>query len=338
MFVKYSSITNAYDTKFINKIIQAGYDKLEWVVTNKIHGANFTFYCDGYNVWCTSKNGILGETDKFFNFQRILEGYKQRVLEAFWLINRITKGPVFEVAIHGELFGGTYSHPDVPRVAGASRIQKGINYCPDNDFYLFDVKIDGKLCDYDFAVGLSDTLGCPWAMELKRGTLQECLEYPNDFQDPTHKFYGLPTIEDNITEGVVIRPVDPLFLGAPEDEHFKRVILKNKNEKWTEKAHSPKKVIGIADLSEGVQAQIDHLNEFITEGRLDNVISHFGEVQDKDFGKFIGEFSQDVWEDHLIQYSDEFRRLDEAEQKIVSKWNAKLCAGFLRPKFRQIVS
>jgi len=338
MFTKYSSITNSYDTKFINKIIQFGYDKLEWVVTNKIHGANFTFYTDGYTIQCASKNGLLGDGDKFFNFRDILAKYHQRILDLYWFINKVSKSPVLEVAIHGELFGGIYNHPDVPRVPGASKIQKGICYCPGNDFYLFDLKIDGRLCDYDFTIGVSDVLGCPYAQELKRGTLQECLEYPNDFQDPTHKFYGLPTVEDNITEGVVIRPVDPLFIGAPEDEHFKRVILKNKNEKWTEKAHAPKKVVGITDLSEGVQAQIDHLNEFITEGRLDNVISHFGEVQDKAFGKFIGEFSKDVWDDYTLEYGYELVCLDDAEQKIVGKWNAKLCAGFLRPKFRQIVS
>jgi len=338
MFVKYSSITNSYDTKFINKIILLGYDKLEWVNTNKVHGANFTFYTDGATIWCASKNGILGEGDKFFNYQKVLEKYHQRIIDVYKLVARVSKVPVHEVSIHGELFGGIYDHPDVPRVAGASKIQKGICYCPGNDFYLFDIKVDGKLCDYDFMTGISGVLGCPYAQELKRGTLQECLDYPNDFQDPTHKFYGLPTIEDNVTEGLVIRPVDPLFIGAPEDEHFKRVILKNKNEKWTEKAKAPRKIIGIADLSEGVQAQIDHLNEFITEGRLDNVISHFGEVQDKEFGKFIGEFSQDVWEDYLNEYGDEFALFDDVEQKIVSKWNARLCAGFLRPKFRQIVS
>lgn len=338
MFVKYSSITNSYDEKFISKIIYLGYDKLEWVVTNKIHGANFQFITDGLTVWCASKNGLLGEGDNFFNYQRVLEKYRERVLEVFGVISRTSSVPVSEISLHGELFGGTYNHPDVARVPGASKIQKGINYTPDNDFYLFDVKIDGVLCDYDFAMGLSHYFGCPYANELKRGTLQECLEYPNDFQDPTHKFYGLPTIEDNITEGTVIRPVKPLFIGAPDDEHFKRIILKNKNEKWTEKAHAPKKVVGVTDLSDEVQAQISHLNEFITENRLDNVISHFGEVQDKEFGKFIGEFSQDVWEDYINEYGSGYDKLEDAEQKLISKWNARLCAGFLRPKFKQIVS
>jgi Rnl2 family RNA ligase len=338
MFVKYSSITNSYDTKFINKIIQFGYDKLEWVVTCKIHGANFTFYTDGYTIRCASKNGFLGEGDKFFNYQKVLEKYHQRIIDVYRLVSRISKVPVLEIAVHGELFGGIYNHPDVPRVSGASKIQKGICYCPGNDFYLFDIKVDGKLCDYDFVTGISGVLGCPYAQELKRGTLQECLDYPNDFQDPTHKFYGLPTIDDNITEGVVIRPVDPLFIGAPEDEHFKRIILKNKNERFSEKAHAPKKIVGITDLSENVQAQIDHLNEFITENRLDNVISHFGEVQDKDFGKFIGEFSKDVWEEYFDEHRVEYAFLEDVEQKIVSKWSARLCANFLRPKFRQIVS
>lgn len=39
--------------------------------------------------------------------------------------------------IYGEIFGGSYPSKDVPAVKNASVVQRGIWYCPHNDFYAF---------------------------------------------------------------------------------------------------------------------------------------------------------------------------------------------------------
>ena len=335
-FQKYSSITNSYDTKFLNKIIEFGYDKLEWVATNKIHGANFTFYTDGEYIQCASKNGILEEGDKFFNYTKLLERYRNTILETYKSVALSSNVPIHQVSIYGEYFGGTYNHPDVKRISGASKIQKGIQYCPDNAFYLIDIKVDGKLLDYDGMVEVAKNNGFLYAEPLCRGSLQQCLDYPNDFQDPTYKFYGLPVVDDNVTEGVVIRPVEPLFFSMG-DGGFKRVMLKNKNEKWAEKAQASKSVRVPDEITEEIQCQIDNLSSLINDNRLNNVLSHLGEIQDKDFGKLIKEFSMDVWEDYTLEYGDEYVQLDKDDQKSVSKWNSRLSSGFLKPRFKEIV-
>lgn len=328
-FVKYNSIENSYNTKFVNKIIEHGYDKELWVVTNKVHGANFAFYITENDIVCASKNEILTEESNFYNFQYVRDRYIHRLRNVFHMVREGYDPNVSEVSVHGEIFGGSYPHPDVVKLPHASRIQKGIHYTPDNDFYMFDVKIDGVLIDYIALQYLSGVLGCPSADHLATGTLQECLEYPNDFQDPTYKYYGLPAIEDNITEGTVIKPVKPLYIG----DH--RVILKNKNEKWSEKSRV-KKTPKAENLSEEVIHQLEILSQYITEQRLDNVLSHIGGVEDKDFGRLIGEFTKDVLDDY-IKESDRFDKLEVSDQKIIKNKCARMCSGFLRPKFRQIV-
>jgi Rnl2 family RNA ligase len=335
-FQKYSSITNSYDTKFINKIIAFGYDKIEWVTTNKIHGANFTFYTDGTYIQCASKNGILEAGDKFFNYKELLERYKSRVLELHKVITETYNHPIHQVSLYGEYFGGTYNHPEVKRISGVSKIQKGIQYCPDNDFCLIDIKLDGKLIDYDGMVGLAKLFGFLYTEPLCRGTMQECLEYPNDYQDPTYKYYGLPVVEgDNVCEGTVVRPVKPIFFDMG-DGGFKRVILKNKNEIWKEKANATDKVRVQHEVNENVQEQIGNLSLLITDNRLENVLSHLGTIEAKDFGKLIKEFSMDVWEDYQNEYGDEYNMLDKDEQKSVGKWCASMSAGFLKPKFKEL--
>ena len=43
-FKRYNDIENSYRSKTINEIYDLGYDKQEWVVTEKVHGSNCAFY------------------------------------------------------------------------------------------------------------------------------------------------------------------------------------------------------------------------------------------------------------------------------------------------------
>ena len=49
-----------------------------WIVTEKIHGANFCFICDGNTIRCAKRKAILQSEDRFFQFQRIKERYSQK--------------------------------------------------------------------------------------------------------------------------------------------------------------------------------------------------------------------------------------------------------------------
>lgn len=327
-FIKYNSIENSYNTKFLSKIAEYGYNNLLWVVTNKIHGANFAFHCDGKEVRCASKSQMLDENSRFYSFQRVLDKYRDRVLKVWDFMNFAYGSET--ITLFGEIFGGSYDHPDVPRVPNTSKVQKGVFYTPDNDFYLFDVYSDGRVMSQSVLPNIVSTMGCPWAKPLFTGTLEECLAYPNDFEDPTHKFYGLPAIENNITEGVVIKPIAALFFGDS------RVFVKNKNEKWTEKSREKKRVKD-SNLTPEALEQVEIIGQYVTDQRVANVLSHIGQVEDKDFGKFIGEFTRDVLSDYFKENQDAYDILEESDQKSVRASCSRICSNFLRPKFKEIV-
>ena len=140
-FKKYGSIEGAHRTKTVNYITETGNADGEWVSTLKIHGANYSLWTDGSSVKRGKRSGFV-EGEAFygdFNFN-----YDERVRDMFAYINE-TCIDMETLSIHGEIYGGKYDHPDVEKVKGAKKVQKEVSYRPDNDFIVFDIKVDGKL-------------------------------------------------------------------------------------------------------------------------------------------------------------------------------------------------
>ncbi len=105
--------------------------------------------------------------------------------------------------------------------------------------------------------------GFIYAKTLFRGSLNECLNYPNKFQSQISGWLGLPQFDENICEGVVIRPVEPCFFG-----NHARVMLKNKNEKWEEKSYQKKRKPLEKEevkLSTAAQNLIEEATRYITK-------------------------------------------------------------------------
>jgi len=106
--------------------------------------------------------------------------------------------------------------------------------------------------------------------------LDECLKYPNAFQSKISQWLGLPDIEDNICEGVVIRPVEPQYL-----RNGTRVLIKNKNARFAEKKSVKKRNKLFSEhvpYSDALKSLLPEVEAYVTEARLSNVISHIGEV------------------------------------------------------------
>jgi len=209
-----------------------------------------------------------------------------------------------ELGVYGELVGGTYPHKDVEKDTSATRIQKGIFYTPHNEFYAIDVAIDGQLIDVD---KFNHVMEKAWL--------------------------GLPELEDNICEGVVIKPAIPKFLSDKT-----RVILKNKNEKWAEKAKArdrPKKPK--MTLSEKGEELFNEMESLITENRLRNVLSKTGPIGQKEFGKLIQLFSKDILDDFFKDYLEEYNGLEKKEQKQLTRKLSQKSAELIRLNFMNIV-
>jgi Rnl2 family RNA ligase len=318
--IKYSSIENTYRDDFIELIKEGGLDTGEWVVTEKIHGGQFSIYYDGSEIKASTRTTFLSDDMDFFNWQKVLADNRDKVKELYRLLKAKYK-ELSQVIVYGELFGGSYPHPEVSKVKNAKRLQKGVHYHPDNLFYAFDIRVDGKFLTVDECNQLFRQVGLFYAKPLFRGTMQECLKYSNQFPSKISGWLGLPPIDDNIAEGIVIKPVEPLFLGIGE-----RVILKSKNEKFAERKavkKRPKKPVKEVKLDESGEKLLRELMALVTENRLQNVLSKRVQlpapVPQNSFGEIIKEFSLDIWEEFNKDFEQEYLDLDKQEQKKISK-------------------
>lgn len=263
-FHKFSSLENTYRQNLIDKVQYEGKDGGLWMATEKIHGANFSFWCDGTDVKIASRSQFVDGT--FFNCQTVINRYSENIL------NWCQGFGVKTFIIYGELFGGN--------------IQKEVSY-GEKDFVAFDVVIDGVVQDKQTAWRISKECGLNFAPVLLIGSFKECLEVNNTFKSTlTPK----DCTEENTSEGLVIEPVEPAWFA-----NGNRIYFKNKTESFSEKKAKPKNEV--FELSEEESDLLNELLKYSTEQRVSNVISKIGQVTNKDFGRILGLTVQDILEE-----------------------------------------
>lgn len=315
MFKKYNSIENSYQTEFVDRIKTEGLDTQKFVVQEKAHGANMSFWTlDGIHYQYGKRTGELDWKDEFYHFQSVFLKNKEK-LQMLW--NKVTNKYKHTKVLHvfGELIGGSYKHPDVAKDKKAIQIQKGIYYSPSNEFYGFDIMINYKqyLTVYE-ANALFEEAELLHAKNLFEGSLSECLAFPNDFESTIFRQLHYPQIIPNIAEGVVIKPKETCFF-----QNGQRVILKNKNKKWEEVAKRRKTPKSPLHISDEVSYLQDEILNYITQNRFNNLLSKIGPIHKKDFSKLMGMFTKDIVEDFEKDFGKQMNELDKQEQKLVKK-------------------
>ena len=329
-FHKYPSITNSYSSKFINYVEQAGYaqDVYLYAVQEKIHGANFAIYVDRHGVDLASRNNLLKENDSFYNVSSIREQLEAKANRLWEVATEHDNVSDFSgMIIHGELCGGAY--PDIKSQQKA--VQKGVFYSPKLEFFVFDITAvykhtmpdhDNKaieieaheILELDIAQFYAQHAGFNWTPILFEGTMEECLKFPNEFNSGIPQLLSLPELEENICEGVVIKPFAPLFLKSGS-----RVIMKNKNDKFSEKAKVKKEVI---PLSDNLLRIISEAKLYVTEPRYDNVTSKMDAIDYDDkgmIGVLIKALTHDVFEEINRENPELFDGLAKSDQREVNK-------------------
>lgn len=324
-FTKYTSIENSFNEEYIGNIRMQIPADTEFVVQEKVHGANASFICDGDRLQIAKRTEIIGDSSCFFNCHSLVCRYRQHVVTLTEHLMR-TYPEVKQVTVFGELFGGGYPHPDVMPDNSSRLVQKGIWYTPHNEFYAFDIYVsdgqNGRYLPVTEANTLFERFEFFYAKTLFTGTLEQCLAYPNEFRSNIPQWLGLPPIEGNICEGVVIRPTEPLYL-----RNGRRVIVKNKNERFSEKRHmkAMDSMTVSAEISEALQTLLHESAAYVNAQRLANVISHIGEVDiPKERGRLSGMLAKDALEDFLKEHGAAFAALEKTEQKTLKKHIAEL--------------
>jgi Rnl2 family RNA ligase len=224
------------------------------------------------------------------------------------------------VHIYGELFGGCYPHPDVPKCPGIEPVQMGIWYAPDLHFMGFDVasEIGGtrKFLQYDSAREVCEACSLLFAAPLFRGTLAECLDFPIEFETTIPTRFGLPPLsasvaseERNLAEGVVVRPhMEPTVnctAGVRAGKESIRGIFKRKIPQFSEKRYQNddwKQSKGggggnVTVTDEEITSM--EIAACVTAQRLANVLSKIGRVDPKNkeaCRALLQDFREDVKE------------------------------------------
>ncbi len=335
-FFEYPSIEDMRRRQVIKYIQNLGYDQLPWQVGLKVHGANLqsitTFQKGRYTTMYGRKTGYLEPDEYFYDHRGVMTRYQKGTEELYRFLKTLFPS-TNTMTLYGEIFGGMYNHPDVEKEPRTGKVMKGVNYCPHIDFFLTDIRLDETFINKLYVTIACKTYGFIGNIPLLQASLRECMEYPNEFPDPLHKIWDLPsTGDDNICEGVVLEPEEPKFFDSGT-----RVILKNKSQKFREKANKSKKVPKLHDWSVEGAKECSIMSTYVTKNRLSNVISHFSTVSDRDFGKIMGEMSRDVFKAYIKDREEKYHNLSDLEQQMFKKAMNRYCTECIKEDFVNIL-
>lgn len=213
-------------------------DRSEWIVTEKIHGAHFALLSDGWRLACAKRKAVLDDGDAFFAHERLAIRHGEPV-RALARQLRAEQPELVSVTVHGELFGGGYPHPKVTPVRGVQPVQTGVWYSPDIAFEAFDIAVTDvegrrRFLDLDDAIARADAAGVPFTAIRFRGSLTAALAEPCRFRTTVPQRFGLPPLADNLAEGVVIKPTEPLMVHTRKG--LARPMVKRKIAEFVEDA------------------------------------------------------------------------------------------------------
>lgn len=303
--------TSMKKTNLSTKELAKAESRVRWVVTEKVHGANFSFVYENGALRYAKRRGYLAWSDNFFGYQLVVSAIERSIQHLFEDLSTTVAGSKF--TIYGELFGGHYPHPKVALVEGVNAIQTGVYYAPEIKFYAFDISVESEgglkeYIDYDTAIAYFEKFDIFYAKPLFIGKLSKALDFNPHINSTIPSQLQLPEFKSNLMEGVVIKPYKHSDT-FEENSSRGRPILKVKNTEFDEeeKFHQAKKwhynvPEGVTSLSEGTATMVaDMKRRSVTHNRLQSAISKIGPL---DFGdakrveELKQEFVKDVFDDY----------------------------------------
>lgn len=302
-----------------------------YVVTEKVHGANFCLIAfrrdDGTNIVNFAKRtavlGTVEDAEDFYSCRSsgLLRDLAPRAEAVLQHMSGNREG-ISAVHVFGELFGGSYPHPEIPAVPGLEPVQVGVWYAPNLQFMAFDIVVvdaagTRSYLDYAVAREACRAAGLFFAEPLCEGTLAECLDFEIEFETRVPARLGLPPLplgvggsQRNLAEGVVIRPAtEPprnLSASARVGKESLRGLFKRKITEFSEKRYQnddwKKGKAGGGGRAPALAAEElarMEMMALVTEQRLANVLSKIGRVDPSDRAacrQVLNDLKEDVCE------------------------------------------
>jgi len=313
MFKKWADIENHYRSKYINKFFITYPDlyKETYHMTEKIDGANFSIILAPHEVVKFAKrSSILNHDDKFYDYKSVFFPNSESI-NYDKKVSILIKSLLYDYAsqnnctvqLIGELFG--------------KGIQKRIYYGEGKYWKWFATYVDGKLLSLKEELDLVNSIGFTWeditdirvpligTFKLSKDETFE--ERVNDINLKRNSLLT-PTDykEDNLLEGVVIRPWHDYYIGHD------KFIIKYKNEEFKD-INKPKKKRSKVQVSKEIQNIIDTIIGYVSENRTQDLFSKQGEIEEpSQLGTYIKLYLKDVYNDFNKDFSlENFRKEDK---------------------------
>lgn len=212
-FERYHSIELSIHEKQINGNLARNEDmgNATYILTEKIDGANFSFYISDTEARYAKRSTFLLEDEKFYGYQEVVARYVDRlksIQQKYW------KGKT--VRFIGELYG--------------KGIMRRINYGETKQFRIFDIEVDNVYLPQKEIINIVPAdLFVPFVAIVKG--LSTALNYESVFSTKVGD-------SGDICEGIVIKPYE---------EYRQGFYIKKKNIEFTE-MKIKKKVFVVADI------------------------------------------------------------------------------------------
>lgn len=213
----------------IIKHLEPEWNNLQWEVTRKLDGSNFSIICEkDQQPKFASRTQLIPENTNFQNYLSISEELKVKAIllsEILFFEQKIRKifikDKIKKIYIFGEIYG--------------KGVQNRIYYGPKVYFSVFDILVEYNIepksyLDKNIVHDLCENVGFNYVPILYKGVLQDILKniqpegiwYPGRLESEIHKIND-PISKDKIyyEEGIVISPDKELTFG-----NGKRVIFK----------------------------------------------------------------------------------------------------------------
>jgi Rnl2 family RNA ligase len=334
-YVSYEKISENLNKWHLTESDYRVFKKTNWVVTEKIHGANFGIVTDGSEVRFAKRKEFLQPEEDFFDYKSLKAQLVEQAKKIFNIL-QAERNDLLKLFIYGELFGGEYPHPEVPSIPHIQAVQTGIFYCPTIEYCAFDMAVERSgngltrdYLDYDKALSLFQQVGLIGAEPLFIGKYEDALAYSPEFDSTIPALLNLPKLSFiNPAEGIVIKPVKLIYVETPKGKF--RPILKIKipefaedrrfhqATKWTSQKFSP-----LPTPTQGLSIEEELSQEMlalVTKTRLSNVISKIGRVSGSDEGRkqrLVQLLMQDVLETFNEEWESIFSALSGESQQIL---------------------
>src|ERR687885_210003 len=332
MYVSYEKILDNPSKLNLTESDYRAFKKTDWVVTEKIHGANFGIVTDGSEVRFAKRKEFLQPDEDFLDYQSLKSHLAYQAKEIFKIL-QTEQNPLLKVFVYGELFGGEYPHPDVPAVPHVQAVQTGIYYSPKIEYCAFDMAVEENgnsnsrfYQDYDKALKIFQQVGMMGAEALFIGKYEEVLKYKLGFDSTIPSLLGLPPLPfRNPAEGIVIKPVKSIYVETAKGRF--RPILKKKIPEFAEDSRfhqatkwTSKKAAALTQELSIEEELSQEMLALVTETRLSNVISKIGRVSGSDWEskqQLVQLLMQDVLETFNEEWESLFGALSGESQQIL---------------------